>query len=501
MSGFLARVAGASPEILARAPGETVKQQALGGVVLTTSGLAALSMAFALHLALHAPVVVAALLGLLWGAAIANFDRWLLTATARQDRPWKNIGLALPRFLLALIIGLVVSTPLTLQVFGPEIDSELAVMQAESQAAFTRQLEQDPRYRELPNERTEITRLERELAAPLPDSAVFDDPTVADLRGRLATAQAAYQAAEQAVICEHEGTCGSNRVGAGPAYREKVQRRDQEAADVSRLTAALTSATSDVRARLQQSLDAQHADASRHLSELRATVAATETAMAAEKARYAATDQSADGLLARLDALTRITTRSATLGWAHAALFLFFTAVECLPVVLKLLFMLAKPSLYEQMVTLDEQARLAREQVAASVLVDAEAMRAQTALAGEQASLRQQHETRSRIVQAALDAQQSLAAEAIRRWREEQELVLEVEPDLAFVPQPMDAVPEPPEASPSVSAPSSPSVSAPSSPGERAGATARRLATRLRPRWVAALVSAMSTLGLSRPRG
>ena len=493
MSGFLARVAGASPEILARAPGETVKQETLGGVVLTTSGLAALSMAFALHMALHAPVVVAALLGLLWGAAIANVDRWLLTATTRQDRPWKNIGLALPRFLLAVIIGLVVSTPLTLQVFSPEIDSELTVMQADSQAAFTRQLEQDPRYRELPNERNEILRLERQVAKPLSDAAVFNDPTVADLRHQLEQAQAAYQVAEHAVVCEHEGTCGSNTVGVGPIYREKVLVRDRAAALVKDLSAALASTTAEVRARLQRSLDAERADASRHLSELRATVASTEAAMAAEKARYAATDQSADGLLARLDALTRITTRSATLGWAHAALFLFFTAVECLPVVLKLLFLLARPSLYEQLVTLDEQARLAREQVAASVLVDAEAMRAQAALAGEQASLRQQHETRSRIVQAALDAQQSLATEAIRRWRDEQELVLVVEPDVALAPQPMGAVPERAEASPS--------VTAPTSPRGRTRATARRLASRLRPRWVATLVSAVSSLGLSRPRG
>ena len=507
MTNPLIWLAGANRDILARAPGERVKQEALGGVVLTTSGLAALSMGFALHMALHLAVPVAVLLALLWGLAIANFDRWLLTATARQDRAWKNVGLALPRFVLAAIVGLVVSTPLTLQVFSAEIDDELTVMQAESQAAFTAQLAADPRYRQLPEQRGEIVRLESDIATPLSDAAVLTDPAVADLRAQLDKARADYQVAEQAVICEHEGTCGSNRVGAGPAYREKVQRRDQKAADVQDLSVALARTMGEVRSRLQQALTERHANEAGHLADLRDTVASTEAAMAAEKARNVAANRSGDGLLARLDALDRITSTDEALGRAHLALFLFFTVIECLPVVLKLLFVLARPSLYEQLTILDEEARLSASQVAASVEVDAEAMRAQVDLAAEQRALRQQHEARRRVTQAAIEAQESLAREALARWRDEHELVLDLGTSASFEPEdPAPAATEPREPREPGEPAVAPGVRAvpvePLRPVARLAAAMRRvIPARVRPRWVGMAAAALSTMGLSRPRG
>lgn len=429
---FLVGVSGANTSILAQAPGERVKQEALGGVILTTSSLAALSMGFALHMALHAPVVVAVVLALLWGLAIANFDRWVLTATTRQHRWWTNVGMALPRLGLAVIIGLVVSTPLTLQAFSAEINDELTVMQAESQAAFTQQLAHDARYRDLPAQRAEIRRLETAVATPLSDSAVLADEAVVNLRSELAVAQAAYERAEQAVVCEHEGTCGSNRVGAGPAYREKVDIRDEALRRRGEVSQALAETTNDVRTRLQHQLDEQHANDSHHLADLRATVASSEAAMTAERARNAATTRHGDGLLARLEALDRITAKDPALGRAHLALFLFFTAIECLPVILKLMFMIGRPSLYEELCAIADKATLDRAGVTASAEVDAEALRTQLALDAEVASLRDQHQAEQDLTRFARMAQQHLARRAVLQWEQSQTAAFEADPQVFF---------------------------------------------------------------------
>ena len=78
----LAVLAGANREVLEAAPGARARFVALGGVLLSTGGLALLSAAFAVHMALGAPWPVALPLGLAGGVVIVNLDRTPLVATA-----------------------------------------------------------------------------------------------------------------------------------------------------------------------------------------------------------------------------------------------------------------------------------------------------------------------------------------------------------------------------------------------------------------------------------
>src|SRR5688572_24110893 len=64
----LAVLAGARPDVLTAAPGARAKFVALGGVLLSTGGLAAVSAAFAVHMALGVWWPFALLVGLGWGA-------------------------------------------------------------------------------------------------------------------------------------------------------------------------------------------------------------------------------------------------------------------------------------------------------------------------------------------------------------------------------------------------------------------------------------------------
>src|SRR3954451_3340214 len=224
---FLILASGANQDVLAKAPGERVKQATLGGVIVMTSGLAALSSGFALRMALHAPWVVVVALAGLWALAIANLDRWLVTSTARQATKWGNVMLAVPRLLLAIIIGVVVSTPMTLQLFHSEINDELTIMQAQKQAQFEEQLDKDPRYVNLPADRAEVARMQEVAASGISDTAVFNSPEVADLRGQITAVDKRLSPAQRAVVCVQEVKCGSGKSGSGPAPAEKVKVRDR----------------------------------------------------------------------------------------------------------------------------------------------------------------------------------------------------------------------------------------------------------------------------------
>ena len=134
-------LAGARPDVLAAAPGARAKFVALGGVLLSTGGLAAVSAAFAVHMALGVWWPFALLVGLGWGAVIVNLDRMLLVGMAHDSSLKRNLVLAVPRVGLALVLGVVVATPLTLQVFHKEIDTEIVTMQAEAADAYRASLD------------------------------------------------------------------------------------------------------------------------------------------------------------------------------------------------------------------------------------------------------------------------------------------------------------------------------------------------------------------------
>ncbi|HET8600894.1 MAG TPA: DUF4407 domain-containing protein, partial [Segeticoccus sp.] len=364
--------------------------------------------------------------------ALANFDRWLIAATTRQRTIWGNIQLAIPRFLLALVIGAVLSTPLTLQVFGGEINNELKVMQAEQQAAFTQQLASDPRFRGLPQQRAELNRLQHELTTPVAEDAVYGNPEVADLRTRLADLDGQLSVAEQAVVCEKEGTCGSGVVGAGPAFHEKVDLRDRLRRQRQQTQAALTAKTAQVRRELGTQQAEQHRATRQQVASLRAQVITAQAERDRELAAQATAVRNGDGLLARLEALERISSGDRVMLAAHLALFLFLTSIECLPVLFKLMLNLAKPTLYELLGTLEDEASYDAAVSAFRATRERQQIDVQAALDTQRRVAAGQMSVEVSAHQQAFDAQQELAEEAIAVWQLRQRQRLQEDPD-AFV--------------------------------------------------------------------
>lgn len=337
-------LSGAQPEILASCKTDRAKYVGVGSAVLVTSAMAAASMSFALHIALKATLPVAIPFAIAWGLAIMSLDRWLVVSMTRNQ-----LLLAIPRVLLGLLFGAIISTPLTLQIFHVEIDNQISVDHTNAANAYSAALARSPLQ-------SKVAQDQKAVAA---DQAVIDsgggtgltpaqDPTLISLNKQLASDQASYQKYYNAWHCEEYGFPGHCVVGNGPAaatdksafqmYQRKIQTDQSQ---ISAEEAALKANNSK--------------DAAQSVATARGNLAADQAKLSLDqgnlnrlKQSFNTTNANDTGILASLKALDELRTSSPTIFTAELLLWLFFTSIECLPVGVKVLLNLGPENTYEK---------------------------------------------------------------------------------------------------------------------------------------------------------
>ncbi len=104
------------------------KYVTIGTSVIFTALLAGCSGGYAFFTAVKA-IDLSLGFAILWAATILNLDRSVLISMSpkpgKQPNSWQKLLAAVPRLLLSIAIGVVVSTPLTLKVFEKEITSQI----------------------------------------------------------------------------------------------------------------------------------------------------------------------------------------------------------------------------------------------------------------------------------------------------------------------------------------------------------------------------------------
>jgi hypothetical protein len=417
---LLLTVAGANRAVLREAPKERGKQVAMGAVLLSTAGLATVSASYALNLALNLWVPVALVGGAVWGLIILNLDRWLVVSSPRLKSKIGTLFMALPRVVLAVLIGAVVSTPLTLAVFSAEIGAEVRVMAAEDEDDFTQQLKEDSRYVELPELRKQIAGLEADLADGVTPADVAEDPKVVDLQRRLDDVAAQYNDAENAYNQEIDGSGGSGVRGFGPATDARRAARDRLAGERDALSRDLANLEAQVLGQLKAEEVQTTIDQQAELDRLKTLVADTDQRRKNEIAAHDEAVGNGDGILARLTALERIQDDNPTLATAHWLLFAFMTALECLPILFKTMLALAPPSLYDRLLALDEEKIEERLRLRMQTEYEEAEVMAKSALAAAEARAARTLEAESRATGMVLEAQLDVTRNGVERWRDEQ---------------------------------------------------------------------------------
>lgn len=127
-NNFMWWCAGVNRDVLRQCPTEWAKYAGMGGTILSTACMAALSGGYAISTVFDS-TFVAILFGLFWGFVIIfNRDR-LIVNTMYSDGEvtisWQEFKSGLPRILLAIFLGIVISTPLEMKIFEDRINSRL----------------------------------------------------------------------------------------------------------------------------------------------------------------------------------------------------------------------------------------------------------------------------------------------------------------------------------------------------------------------------------------
>lgn len=122
---FLLHCSGANIELIDKCPrSEHIKYIGIGATILITAVLAFFSGSYALFTIFEAKIV-AILFGIVWAFMIFNLDR-LIVSSMRKTAGWgRQFLTALPRIILAIFIGFVISKPLEIRLLQTKIDKEI----------------------------------------------------------------------------------------------------------------------------------------------------------------------------------------------------------------------------------------------------------------------------------------------------------------------------------------------------------------------------------------
>lgn len=232
--------AGADGRLLERCPhSDRVKFEGVGGIVLATGLLASLSGGYAfytvfspkdataLNQSLDFPSLAVALFaGAIWGLVIFNLDRFIVSSTGKGDGTdkmtfdeWIH---AVPRLVMAVVIGVCISAPLEIRILKPEIDAQLELEQNEYRATLDAQASQAAEARK--------TELRGKVTA---SQGRLDDQTAYFEKRRIEINDQRRQ-----LELEAEGLTGSGSPGRGPAWQDKKDTLDKLEEELGRDRAA-----------------------------------------------------------------------------------------------------------------------------------------------------------------------------------------------------------------------------------------------------------------------
>jgi hypothetical protein len=356
-------LSGAQPEILVQVKQDHAKYVGIGSAVLITSTMAAVSMAFALHMALSASVVAAMPFGLLWGLAIMSLDRWLVVSLVRQPG-FRYLLLAVPRLLLGLLFGVIISTPITLQIFHVEIANQLSVDHTNALVAYQNSSAVKHLTAAVSADKAAVAADQQTLASGGGTGiSPASDPTIQQDSTQLASDNSAARKAYAAWHCEEypDAACGSGYVvGDGPAAKADWSEYQTDLTQVGLDQQKLKSDMATLADQNNTDRSTALANASSNLSRDKTQLASDQSALNALVSKYKGTLATDTGILARLQALDELRMSSFTMFMTELLLFLFFTAIEWLPILVKVLLNFGPVNAYERALAEYEKVSLMR---------------------------------------------------------------------------------------------------------------------------------------------
>ena len=350
-------LSGADEEILEYVPSERTRFESLGWAILITSFMAMISMWFALSSALGINGIVAIPVAVFWGLVIMGIDRWLITSMPIEGG--RKFAMAVPRVLLAILLGTLISTPLVLRIFQSEIDAQMAVMQQKNYSSFLSNQQSSQVNQQVTTYYNELQQLDTVInshgaqtgnTAADPELVAYNKQ-LTQLQSQLTHWTSLKATYYKNYICQLYGGADCPKKGDGPAAKASYASYQQASQQVTSTQSQIGGVQGEIQQRDQvlnsTSAASQQQRYAEALNQRPLVQGEYNTAVDRKnqlQATFYAQNQAAHGILMRLEALSQLSSGNLTVAAARLLLFLLFLVIECLPVTVKLL---QRPGQYE----------------------------------------------------------------------------------------------------------------------------------------------------------
>jgi hypothetical protein len=350
-------LSGADEEILGYVPSERTRFESLGWAILITSCMAMISMWFALSSALGINGIVAIPVAVFWGLVIMGIDRWLITSMPVDGS--RRFAMAVPRLLLAVLLGTLISTPLVLRIFQSEIDAQMAVMQQKNYSSFLSNQQSSQVNQQVAGYNNELQQLNTVInsrgaqtgnTAADPQLVAYNKQ-LTQLQSQLSHWTGLKATYYKNYICQLYGGADCPKKGNGPAAKASYTSYHQAAQQVTSTQGQIGHVQGEIQQRDQvlnsTSASSQQQRYQEALNQRPIVQGEYNTAVQRRnqlQATFYAQNQAAHGILMRLEALSQLSSGNFTVAASRVLLFLLFLVIECLPVTVKLL---QRPGQYE----------------------------------------------------------------------------------------------------------------------------------------------------------
>ena len=133
LNEFLWSCAGVNKKVLRQCPSDYAKYAGIGGTILFTALMACFSGGYALSF-VFGKWWIGLVFGVFWGLLIFNLDRFIVNTMYSDGKVtigWQELKSGLPRIIMAIFLGIVISYPLELKIFDDEIQVKIEEMKEE----------------------------------------------------------------------------------------------------------------------------------------------------------------------------------------------------------------------------------------------------------------------------------------------------------------------------------------------------------------------------------
>lgn len=366
--------AGVNREILRQCPTDHAKYAGAGGTIFFTAIMAVISSSYAVFFVFQDQHISLAF-GLIWGALIFNLDRYMVNTMYSDGLPtisWGEIRSGLPRIVMAIFLGIVISTPLEMKIFEDRINSQLVHDNIE-RTNRSRQKAQEGNASLI--QRRDV--LERELK---------------DINKRLANAN-------QELKEEGEGSAPSGRIGQGPIYREKKMNRDAIQKELDDWKSAHGHELESIRDQIEINSKSTNNDIKEGLKE--------------------------NGFCVRYEAFANVKENNISLQIVSWVIMLLFIIIETAPTFFK---MMISSGPYDDMLRSEMHKTRVMSDKAISDINDEVNTLVQISVAKNKARLEAELAANKEIMEKVALAQAELLQTAINKWREEELKKIEADP-------------------------------------------------------------------------